>query len=480
MPIGKRPTDNTLYALIAFVALFIVATTAAIIFYLKFEEQRGLAESAQKRLEEVANPSEVQKIGTLVGTAQPGKSRLGTMIGYLDQTLSLVIGQAPGETSAEVKVQEAATKVHETVAAIAKQYPEFNGIDPNTSLLQVTEKMSTALKNTASAEAAAKEQLATLQTRFDDAMKASLDKEKTLLEEKEKFQQQYEKARSGYDELKGLLEKKGEEQVKDLYSKLEQERSSRDEINKQLLRTQAELRMADERIHRILKESVYPLRPPPDVEVKAFEPDGKVILIDNQSKIVHINLGKNDHVYRGLTFSVYDKDQPIPKTGKGKAEIEVFSVDDSISQARIIRSEPKNPIVVNDIIANVIWDASKANTFVIAGDFDLNGDGKPDADAMGKLSALVEKWGGKVSDKITVNTDFVVLGTTPVIPPKPTLEETMTYPNAMEKYEKAVQRQADYQQIQTQAQTLSIPILNLERFLYFIGYETMSSKPGAF
>lgn len=481
MAIGKKTGgDSTLYALIAFVILFIVAATVAVIFYLQFEEQRGVAESSQKKLKEIASSEEVGRIGTLVGTAQAGKTRLKSVLDYLDRAVSLIVPGVPAETSAEVKVDEAATKVREQIAAIAKQNPEMADIDPNASMLQVTERLRMALANTKASEAAAKEGLATLQTRFDDAMRASLEKEQALLAEKEKFQQQYETARKGYDELKALLEKKTEEQVKDLYAKLDEERTSNEQTSKQLLKMQAELRMAEERIGRILKEDVWPIRPPPDVEVKAYEPDGKVILVDSQSKIVHVNLGSVDHVYRGLTFSVYDKDQPIPRDGIGKAEIEVYNVGDSISTARIIRSETKNPIVVDDIAANLIWDSKAANTFVIAGDFDLNKDGAADGDAIEKIRGLVEKWGGKVADSVTVNTDFVVLGTPPNILPKPTLEQMESYPDAMERYEKAVRRLADYKQVQSQAQALWIPILNADRFLNFIGYKTRADKPGAF
>ena len=482
MAIGKKTGgDSTLYALIAFVILFIVAATVAVIFYLQFEEQRGIADTAQKRLDEIASPAQLQKIGALVGTDErPEKTRLKSVLDYLDRAVSLIVPGVPAETSAEVKVNEAATKVREMIAAIAKQNPEMADIDPNASLFQVGEKLNTVLQNTKASEAAAKEQLATLQMRFDDAMKASLEKEQALLAEKEKFQQQYETARRGYDELKALLEKKTDEQVKDLYAKLDEERTSNEQTSKQLLKTQAELRMAEERIGRILKEDVWPIRPPPDVEMKAYEPDGKVILVDSQSKIVHINLGSEDHVYRGLTFSVYDKNQPIPRDGIGKAEIEVYNVGDSISTARIIRSETKNPIVVDDIAANLIWDSKAANTFVIAGDFDLNKDGAADADAIEKIRGLVEKWGGKVADSVTVNTDFVVLGTPPSIPPKPTLEQMEIYPDAMERYEKAVQRLANYKQVQSQTQALWIPILNADRFLYFIGYKTRAGEPGAF
>jgi hypothetical protein len=481
MPIGKRTgSDNTLYALIAFVILFIATTTAAVIFYLKYEEQRGLAESAQRNLNAIASPSEVQKIGALVGSEQSGKSRLKTMIDDLDKAIGLIVPGAPAETSAEVKVQDAAAKVRELAGTIAKQNPDLADMDPNASLLQITEKLSALLKDVKAAESGAREQLATLQGRFDDSLKASLEKEQVLLAEKEKFQQQFEKVRTDYDELKALLEKKADEQVKDLYARLDREKAGRDETSRELLKTQAELKTAQGRIERVLKEDVYPVRPPPDAQAAAFEPDGKIIQVDDQAKIVHVNLGSDDRVYMGLTFSVYDKGQPIPRDGKGKAEIEVYNVEKNISAARIVRSEPKNPIVVDDIAANLIWSAKKSNTFVIAGDFDLNGDNKDDAEAIAKIRSLVEKWGGKVADEVTVNTDFVVLGTPPEVGKKPTLEETAAHPDAMAKYEQSVKRLADYKQIQSQAQLLSIPILNTERFLYFVGYKTQASKPGAF
>jgi uncharacterized membrane protein len=481
MPIGKKSAgDSTLYALIAFVFLFVIAATAGVIYYLKFEEQRGLADTAQKRLAEFATSEQVQKIGAIVGAEQSGKSRLKAMMDYLDQTIGLIAPGAVGETSAEVKVNEATAKVKEMVAAVAKQNPELNDVDPNTTLLQVTEKLTAALQDARAAETATRGQLEELQNKFADATKASMEKEQALLAEKDKFQQQFEKVRAGYDELKGLLEKKTDEQVKDLYGKLDQERTGREETNKQLLKSQAELQIAQDRIQKILKEDVWPIKPPPDKEVKAFEPDGKIILVDDSAKTVQISLGINDHIYQGLTFAVYDRGQQIPRDGKGKAEIQVYNVGESFSAARIIRSDKKNPIVADDIIANLIWSPTKPNTFVVVGDFDLNGDGTRDDDAVAKIRRLVEKWGGKVADSVTVNTDYVIMGTPPEVPSKPTMQETERYPSAMEKYERALQQAAKYKEIQSQAQALSIPILNADRFLYFIGYKTQAGNPGAF
>jgi hypothetical protein len=53
-------------------------------------------------------------------------------------------------------------------------------------------------------------------------------------------------------------------------------------------------------------------------------------------------------------------------------------------------------------------------------------------------------------------------------------------PMAMEKYEASLKKLTSYKEIQERAQTLSIPVFNLERFLYFIGYKTLSARPDAF
>ncbi|MGA2092431.1 MAG: hypothetical protein ABSH16_03350 [Sedimentisphaerales bacterium] len=253
MPIGSRSrSDSTLYALIVFVALFILTTTAAVILYLQYEEQRGIAEGAKAQLNQIANPGEMQKIGAMVGAEQSGKSRLKAMVDYLDRLLVLTMPGMPGETSAEVKVQNATAKVREMETKLAKQNPELGDADPNVSLFQMTEKLGEVLKNSKDDTAATKEQLSTLQGRFDDAMKASNEKETILLDEKDKFQQQFEKVKNDYNELKGLLEKKADEQVKDLYNRLDREKAGREDTTKELLKTQAELKAAQGRIERLL------------------------------------------------------------------------------------------------------------------------------------------------------------------------------------------------------------------------------------
>ncbi len=481
MPAGKRtPSNATLYTLITFVGLFIVTLVVSIIYYVKAEEYRTEAATLRTQRDELASSAQLRKIGTIIGAKQPGKSRLGTMLDYLDSMVSLTIRGVPEDTSAEVKVDTVKRKVKQTLEPLAREHLDFRNLDPNTTgLVPIIEKLKTKLDNVTSTALTTQQQLKNLQNRFDDAMTAGFEKEQILLAEKEKYQQQVNDIKQNYNELKDLMKQTTDQQVKTLMAQFDEERANRKIQKQELLRTQAELKIAENRVKRT-QEILQAIVPPPDTEVAAYQPDGKIILIDDQAKIVHLNMGSDDRIYRGLTFSVYEKNMPIPKDGRGKAEIEVFNVGKTISAARITRSQIKKPIILDDNIANLIWDSDKTNVFVIAGQFDLDDDGNIDYDAVNKIKTLIEKWGGRVSDNVSIDTDFVILGKSPQVLRKPNFEQMEVDPMAMEKYEDSLQKLISYKEVKNHAQVLSVPVFNTERFLYFIGYKTQSTRPGAF
>ncbi len=482
MPLGKRQQTNAmLYTVVTFVGLFIIAASVAVIFYLKFEDQRKIAETAQADYEKMVSSAEQREgLGKIIGTIPRRKSGLGLMVEYLDKMTQTIIGGIAEDTSAEVKIDTVNTKVNQTLELLAQGNSGVTPDDPNTGgLTRVIEKMKSKNDELTAAMLAANDQLDQLRTRFDDAMATSFEKEKVLLNEKEKYQQQVNEIRTNYNELKVLMEQTTEQQVQIILTQLERNRVNSKKLNQQLLKTQAELKVTQDRVAYI-QEKLQAIVPPPDSEITAFRPDGKIILLDERERIVSLNIGSNDRVYRGLTFSVYDKNVPIPRDGKGKAEIEVFNVTENISTAKIVRSEKRKPILLNDIIANLIWDSEKINVFVVAGDFDLDGDGRVDSEAAYKIKILIEKWGAKVSDNVSIDTDFVVLGKAPRALRKPTFEQLEIYPGAMEKYDASLQKLNHYKGVQSLSQTLSVPIFNTERFLDFIGYSKRSGQAGAF
>jgi hypothetical protein len=478
MPAGKGPQNNTmLYTLITFVGLFIIATTVAIIFYVKFEEQRTIAVNAESKFDELLSKSEQrQGVGKIVGTIPRGKSGVGTINNYLDQMISLILGTPLEDTSAEAKADEANRKTKAALDALGKDDIDIK--DAN-GLVSVIGRLKITLNNTKKSELALQEQLEKLNKEFGAARKVNLEKEQTLLAEKDKYQQQVEDIKKQYSDLKALLEQSTEKQVQILVTQMEEERDKQKQLKQELLETESKLKRAENRMERT-QEQLSQIVPPPDSEVAAFKPDGKIILIDDSTKTVTLNIGSDNKVYRGLTFTVYDRGVPIPKDGKGKAEIEVFNIEKNISTARIISSNKKNPVIAEDNIANLIWDSEKTNEFVIAGDFDINGDGQIDPDGPQKIKALIEKWGGKVTATVTIDTDFLVLGKAPEIRQKPSLEEVEVAPLIMEQYETSLKRLNQYKDVLKLATDMSIPVFNYERFLYFIGYKTQSGKPGAF
>jgi hypothetical protein len=527
MPAGKRRQSNAmLYTLITFVGLFVAATTVAVIYYVKAEELRTRGEELQQEMAQAVSPEERRNLTSIVGAKLPGESNFGTLVTHLDDMILLIKGAPVQTTTAEVKVANTLKTVADVLKG-AEAYitlpvaePNAAGAEPNAAdteaagvlpadanaadlnapvrraarrgegesnavapvrvaLTSVITDLLAKLAQTTEQRNAAEKQLGDLQKKFDDAVVTWEDTQKKLAADVALYQQQVGQIKSDYNDLRALVEKNSDERVKVLLDEVEQARTESNRRNQDLLRTQAELSVAEGRLQGALA-SVRDIMPAPDRASVAYKPDGEVILVDLSAGVVRLGLGSDDHIYRGLTFSVYDRSAGVTPDGKPKAQVEVFAVDRRACAARITSSDKKNPILTGDIVANLIWDSSKQNQFVVAGEFDLDGDKKPDFDGVRKIEALIQKWGGIVANAVSADTDFVILGTEPQVPPEPTPEILTVDPTATDKYNAARQDNQRYEQIRQQAESLDIPIFNYDRFLYFTGYASQVGKPGAF
>jgi len=501
MPAGKRRQSNAmLYTLITFVALFVIATTAAVIYYVKAEDFRTRMQERTDELSKLASQEEVRNIGTVVGTRLPGQSGLGTVVSHLDQMVELVKGPPVRLTSPEVKVAEtkqalqpllARARAYVTLPGVARAAVDPNAAkkadpnkpaDPNATtqvaLTTVIGDLLARLDKLTQEKNASDQQLNLLKGRFDDAVAVMEQTKKDLADKVGACEQQVGLIKADYAKLSTSVEQKSKEQLGIIQSDLEKARVDAKQLNDNLLKTQAELNVAQVRLQGALTQ-VSEIRPAPDKEAPAFKPDGNVFLVDETAGVVHINLGSDDRVYQGLTFSVYDRSAGIPRDGKPKAQIEVFSIDPKVSAARVLSWDRKNPISTGDLVANLIWDPAKQNQFVVVGEFDVNGDGKPEYDGVSRIETLIQRWGSVVAKEVTPQTDYVILGTEPKVPAEPTAQVIATDPTAKEKYDAAKQRNEQYNQIRQRAEALWIPVFNYDRFLYFTGYANQITKPGA-
>ncbi|MEA2733902.1 MAG: hypothetical protein QOE14_353, partial [Humisphaera sp.] len=211
-------------------------------------------------------------------------------------------------------------------------------------------------------------------------------------------------------------------------------------------------------------------------------PDGQIIKIPARD-IVYINLGQEASVTPGLTFEVYDKIDGIPPAGdpttndklpQGKASIEVVRVGAGSSEARITRQTQGTQLVVGDLIANLIYDPNVKYNFVVYGDFDMDRNGQATAQEADVVRRLVTQWGGKLMDKVNVDTDFVVLGQEPVLPTF--TREDLQDPFNAKRLEDARLALEAYDQVRNRARDLHIPIMNQNRFLSLIGFYNQAKR----
>ncbi|MHC4433164.1 MAG: BRCT domain-containing protein [Planctomycetota bacterium] len=428
-------------------------------------------------MDELATDRERSTLSGTVGERQARTSYIGSMIAYVDQALTLIVGGIPAPDSAEAKVKKANAEVADALNVAANH---IDVGDPNTiGLVQAIKALAADLDNAKKAKLDTEKLLAEQQERFKKADEANVEKEKTLAAERDKIQQAFEDEQQRYADLAASLQQTTDERVQTLTNERDQAREDLKTLNGMLLKTQALLKTAEDRIKQA-QDAVAKFEPGPDSAVLAHKSDAAVILVDGKAQVVHLNIGSNNRVYPGLTFTVYDRGSSIPKDGKGKAEIQVFDVSETYSAARILEPDVDNPILEGDFAANLIWDADRTNVFVVAGDFDLDGDGELDADGIDKIKRLVTKWGGEMADSVSVDTDFVVLGEQPTVIQRPSIEEEEIDPRAMARHEASLARLSRYNQLLAQAQSLWIPVFTYEKFLHFVGYNSQVAQAGAF
>lgn len=235
-----------------------------------------------------------------------------------------------------------------------------------------------------------------------------------------------------------------------------------------------------DKLRRDLEQALIKVRATRPVGTKenvVRQADGEIVRVPGRDN-VFINLGKGDQISPGMTFEVYDRFSGVPAIGddgtnddestlpQGKASIEVVHVGPGQSECRIIRLTPGQSVIERDIISNLVYDKNAKYNFVVFGDFDLDQNNVATPGDADVIKRLITSWGGRLQNQVNVNTDFVVLGTEPEVPVE---DENETATDIQRRND--AQRALDaYLQVRSEAIRLNIPIMNQNRFLYYVGY----------
>ena len=197
--------------------------------------------------------------------------------------------------------------------------------------------------------------------------------------------------------------------------------------------------------------------------------DGKITWVNQRSRNVWINLGSGDGLRPLTSFSVFvDNSSTVAPAGDAdagrgpanrKGIIQVTRlIDRHMAEARIVEDDLSNPLMPGDNVFNTTWERGKAEHFALAGNIDIDNDGRSDRQQVRDLIALnggvideeVDE-DGKKTGEMSISTKYLVRGTAP----------------------KAVEgnKLSAWTEINKEAELLGVKAIRLKDFLDYMGYQ---------
>jgi archaellum component FlaC len=269
--------------------------------------------------------------------------------------------------------------------------------------------------------------------------------------------------RAGIEEYKKLLDAQRERQATEAAEKLKAAQDQLARSNEELLITKGQL--AD-----IRKQKSGEMFRSDDESALV---DGTVLSTNPADRQAFVSIGSRQKVVLGMTFNVYSTKaaiQPNKDGGypTGKALIEVVSVGENSATCRVVSEVKGNPVVKGDVIANPLYDPNKSYKFVVFGNFDANRDGISTANERDDISTMIQSWGGGVTDDLTGDVDFLVLGEKPMVPPRPSADSPLEVVQEYIRRQREVDR---YDELYKRASSTSVPIISENRLYTLIAKE---------
>ena len=454
-------SGGVIIALVAFVFLFVVSTALAVLFYSQKVSASNKAESNRKTAEEFmysdekANPF-YDALDSRRREDGANRSLYGQLKKDHDDLLVLINGD-PAVTKSQV-MQIAGDK----------------GMATGDSLMGLIDTIQGELDVYKRAEADRQRRVeqmqATIQTLQNDFDTYQINTQQTI----DSLGDRVNTQKQDYDDhLAGAADERQDfadqhERVKD--DLREQIRT----LEAELVAVRAEVRRRDGRIRDL--ENQLPKLGSPDT---TLEHDARVLRVSPAENLVVIDIGRNHKVILGMMFEIFDaqrgvrvdEDQQgnIISRGKATAEVIRFSEDGKTATCRIVRQDFGATVVSGDLVSNLVYDKNRIFQFYVAGEFDLDNDGRATTVERRRIITMIEQWGGEVIDteEMPVDTDFLVLGREPDAPRRPGIDATE---NEWRLYNLQQQRITEYSQLRGQALQLNLPILSQNRFLSLVGY----------
>ncbi len=439
--------SGSAWALVVFGAGFFICLLLAIVFYTQVSGARQGEANAKSRLNEFATAAE--QSSPEVEALKADGSVVGSLLEER-QWLRTTIANDPAKSRPEIEA---------SLKSLGVQ---------GASLLQEATRLQNELAGT---------------NQLNDTLQQELDKARARADEAEKSKSDLDR---GYQDSLAKLQATLDQTADALQAtrdKIQQQKSSldtqmagtREDFVARIAGLEQNISDQDSEILR-LRKIIDDLSgsggqdPGPGNLTKA---DGRIVSIIGGRPEVYISLGRSDRLQMGMTFEVFDANELVKIDEydrlRGKATLEVVSVDEGASVARIVRQERGRAVLEGDSVINLVYDPQAVYKFHVYGEFDLDSDGVPDPDGIDTIKSRVLQWGGRLSDSLSYDVDYLVLGAEPPLPTPPPDGEVDPV-----KIAQFVQEQREYETYQeligeARSASLQVPILNQNRFMALTG-----------
>ncbi len=439
----------------------VVLTLFAVGFFVGFvvflaRAQNVQTELAQARADyaQIISPAERNNDAVQNLLAQAQQNRGQSLVKYLSDSLNTTMRRVAGNE-------------RETASSLSGKLDAIPGADAS-PLLSVL--------------ASRDQQIASLRAQLDDANRAAAAAQQDLQNEVERVKTllaDHQSTIAGLNEQVGKYKAEVEAFRASTNTTIADNNKRVDDIRQ---RASAEAASLSDRINKLSSQnqilegqlSAFREQAQSDLvkpEDEAARVDARVVSVSPAENLVFIDRSAADRLVLGMTFEVYDSPAAIrpDKDGnypRGKASLEIVRMGVDASAARITREIRGNPVVPGDVLANAIYDPRKVYNFVVAGEFDLNRDGAVSEAERSEVTAVIANWGGKVTDDIAGNTDFLVLGSRPSLPPQPPPDAPIA---VIQEYIRLQRAAAEYDRLFDTARQTGIPVLNQSRLITLTG-----------
>jgi hypothetical protein len=382
-------------AVAAFIALTVILTVTSYFLYQAYSSADAKLQSANEEVNKknqanslaLTQYQEVRsKVGTKAEEHDQAKEEIATHFKKVDQRLDAMINavntavsKAQQEGAQGTELEETKQKVQQVIASLRSEPNKtyISSLDRITELMENLAMLSTELSlNYVNLRKSLEASTGVAKTQVDVQSKAAEKSAADVLAE----QKSHEEARNVLVTKVGELQGANDKQATDIAN-----------LSTRIKQQEEDFTRQRETLTTILREQRDQIE---KNELILDRPDGYVTYVDYERREVLVNLTRRQGARPQMKMTIFDAASPGIPTERPKGNIELVSIGDQFSAARIIKTfKATDPIRVGDIVYSAAWSPNQPMRFALIGKIDVNRDGRDDR---AELIRMIQEAGGSV------------------------------------------------------------------------------------